>query len=93
MSDHSKKDAIEGLLREGSASYLDALYALHRFKQTVTDIAVTVLRKRLPELVSAVGIEGLTPAAVAAYCYPDSMDTECDGNWAWVAARVWLGIQ
>ena len=45
------------LLREGSANYLDALYALHRFKRTVTDSAIAVLRKRLPDLVSAVGVE------------------------------------
>jgi hypothetical protein len=90
MSDQAKKDAMEGLLREGSANYLDALYALHQFKRAVTDSAIAVWRKRLADLVSAVGIEGPAPTGVAAYCNPDGVGNECNGNWAWVAARVWF---
>ncbi len=90
MSDQAKKDALEGLLREGSENYLDALYALHTFKRAVTDMAVAVWRRRLPDLVSVVGIGGSAPTAAAAYCNPDKVEDECDGNWAWVAARVWF---
>ena len=56
LSDQAKKDAMDRLLREGAANYLDALYALHRFKQTVTDTAIVVWKERLPDLVSVLGI-------------------------------------
>lgn len=81
---------MEELLREGSANYLDALYALHRFKRAVTDSAIAVLDNRLAELANAVGIERPRLSGAAAYCNPDSVGNDCDGNWAWVAARVWF---
>jgi hypothetical protein len=63
----------------------------------VTDLAIAVLRRRLPDLVSLVGIEGPKPADVAAYCEPDSVANEYDGKWGWVAAQVsfpepWKGL-
>jgi len=56
-SDQSKNDAMERLLQEGMASYLDAVYALDRFRIAVTDEAVSVLKDRLPDLASTTGIK------------------------------------
>jgi hypothetical protein len=90
MSDHAKKDAVSDLVREGAASYLDALYALQRFRQEVTDIAIIVWNRRLPELVSAIDIQGLAPSIVGYHYDPDAVGSEWDGNWAWVTARAWF---
>jgi hypothetical protein len=90
MNDDAKLDALHNLRREGCASYLDALYALHRFRRDVTDIAASTLRARLPELVSAVGIQGPRPSDVIRYCDPDGVGSECDGNWGWITACIWF---
>jgi hypothetical protein len=90
MSNGARNEALETLLREGAASYLDALYALHLFKRAVADAVVVVLGKRLLDLVKAVDIRGPTPESITRFCYPDDVDAECDGNFAFIGSRVWF---
>ena len=89
-AENIKKTAMDNLLREGAVSYLDALFALHRFQRMVTDIAVEVLKARLPEFASAVGIQGLRSDDVWPYYNPSGAENEWDGNWAWLTARIWV---
>ncbi|SRR5579884_970267 len=83
MSESAKKQALDNLLRDGIVSYLDALYALQRFQEQATGIAVSVLKARVLELSSATGWPGLSQDAVSPYCLPDG-----EGNWAWLGARI-----
>lgn len=64
MSVQAKQDAVEGLLREGSANYLDALYALHRFKRTVTDTAVAVWNPLVPHPTVTPTVWGMSATAI-----------------------------
>jgi len=90
MSDQKTKEALDALLREGAVSYLDALAALQRFQRAVSDAATVVLKRRLPELVSAVGISGPKSGDVARFCKPDYASPDRDDNWAWIASGVWF---
>ncbi len=90
MNEVNKQTAMDSLIREGIPSYLDAVFALSRFKRRVTDVAVEVLKARLPELASAIGMQGLQPDSVWPYYNPDGMKNAWDGNWAWLTARIWV---
>ena len=83
---------MDNLLREGTANYLDAVYALHRFSREVADIAVAVLKDKLPALKSATGFDpdqGPDRDWVDHYCKPHI--EEFDGNLTWITARVCFG--
>jgi len=88
MSDQKKKEALDALLREGAVSYFDALNAVQRCQRAVSDAATLVLKRRLPDLVRAVGISGPKSSDVNRYCKPDFADH--DGGWAWIASGVWF---
>ena len=91
MSDHPGSGPEDDLLREGLANYLDAMYALHRFRRQVTETAVAVWKARISDVVEAVGLPPAVPASFGHYCNPNGVeDEECDGNWAWVASQVWF---
>lgn len=90
MSDRPRPDLADALIREGAASYLDALYALHRFRLEVTDRAIVVWNEKYLSLVNAIGIQGAATTNFVRYCEPSDINNECDGNWAWVAARTFF---
>jgi hypothetical protein len=92
MSDDASVGTLDDLLREGNASYLDALIALQRFRYEVTDKAVSVFKARLPELMSAIDLEGAVSTNVYRYCNPDGFNPEWDGTWGWLAAGAWLPV-
>lgn len=78
-------EPVDQLLREGSASYLDALYALHRFKREVFAAATEVWQQRSPGLAEQIGVQA---GPSASYCKPGGVDDEgCDGNWAWITCK------
>ena len=93
MSDQVKRnsdDQTAALLQEGCAVYLDALYALHRFRREVTDAAISVWNDRLDQLTKKIGIEGPRPEHSVRYCNPDGVSSDCNGNWAWITCRSWF---
>ena len=84
-------EPVDQLLHEGSASYLDALYALHRFKREVIDAAMEVWRERVTELAVVIGMEPPRVEDVERYCNPDGVNSrDCDGNWAWITCKSWF---
>jgi len=88
MSEFSKTDLVQNLLREGVADYLKALHALHRFRREVSDIAVSVLKLRLPALLSAFGAPRLKPE-VDLHFHLDSEVADVNDD-AWILAHAWL---
>ena len=80
-------EPVDQLLREGSTNYLDALYALHRFRREVIDAATEVWQAEAPELALQIGAEA---GPAERYCNPDGVNSECDGNWAWVTCKSWF---
>ena len=81
-------EPVDQLLREGSARYLDALYALNRFTREVIAAATEVWQESSPELANKIGAQA---GPAVSYCNPDGVNSrDCDGNWAWVTCRSWL---
>jgi len=87
-------EPVDQLIRAGCESYLDALYALHRFKREVIDTAREVWVANLAHLAEAIGMESPPAEYVERYCNPDGVDKvrdgNWDGNWAWVTCRSWF---
>lgn len=90
MSEQPHQEAMDRLLLQGAVSYLDALYALHRFRREASSVALTIVRARIQELTSALGIPGCKPGDVRPYFNPDGVGYDYDGDQAWVAAGFFL---
>ena len=83
-------EPVDQLLREGSRNYLDALYALHRFKREVIDAATKVWHARVAALADVIGPPRPQVGNVERYCNPDGVNIDCDGNWAWITCKSWF---
>lgn len=80
----------EDLLREGVRDYLDALYALNRFRSEVVDLANKVWNARVSELACSMKVQEPPSTNTSGHCNPGRWDKSWDGNWAWLAACTWF---
>jgi hypothetical protein len=91
MSDHvNAPEPIDELIREGCGSYLDALYALHRFRRAVIDAAMDVWKAKLEELAGVIGTPALRPEDVVSHCNPNGLEEGWSGNWALIMCKHWF---
>ena len=79
-------DAKRALLKEGLASYLDALAAVREFQNEIQGQCQEILKRHLPTLSQAMGCKA-EPNAVEPYTYPSN---PIKGN---LSDGIWLGAQ
>ena len=84
-------DAMNELIGEGIPCYLDALYAINRFKTEIAGLAQKILRGKVAELASALAVDIPPPERINRYCNPDGLMPDWNGSWAWVATSLWFG--
>jgi hypothetical protein len=73
------------LLIEGGRSYPKAMLALSQFREMVQDACIAAMKRSLPELIAALGLQ-LKSQQVKAWDWPDLDET--DGTWAELGAML-----
>jgi hypothetical protein len=78
-------------IEEGIAEYVQATIALREFRREIQRRSRDVLKRRLPELVRAIGLSGVEADRVGLeeYANPDGLKN-WPGNFAWLAIRCRL---
>jgi len=76
------------LLEEGGRSYPKAMLALSQFREMVQDACIAAMKRSLPELIAALGLQ-LKSGQVKPYAAPDKPGPgETDGTWAELGAML-----
>src|SRR4051794_14622966 len=83
--------AADSLVAEGIEQFLDAQYALNRFKAELGNISKEILEKNIDNLAKLLKIETPSLDKVWIECWPSELEPDYDGTSAWIGAAVWFG--
>jgi hypothetical protein len=90
LSRASPTKASRDLIKEGISYYLDAGYALYRFQVEIASLAQGVLRNKIGDLIQALGGKLPTADSIEPNRWPDNLETDYDGSFAWLGTHLWL---
>lgn len=85
------RKAEEDLIKEGLRSYPYTLLALRKFQSNIQNRSRIILKDKLKDLSSAMGVE-LKEENIISYTCPNLIPEDYNGNWAWVAVRIIIPV-
>ena len=84
------EEDLTRLMREGAATYLDALCAFQQFKTHAAETSRSVLRNHIVDLAKSMKLPAPSSNDVVMWCNPDGVNDPWQDDWAFLSSRIWF---